>query len=394
MNPSYGPDKPPGIFFSNISRIAISALALCGFGINLMLFVRHLSGGGLAGCGGGSGCWELLNSRWSQVLGIPATAFGCLVYLVLMVSFTIKARWLLAPCIGLIVGAAAWFIFLQAVVIGRFCPWCMTAHSIGLVIALWIIRRNAVSGTLGPAIWTMGLAASGAVISLGLLQVLGPKPVTHRIDDVSTSGKAQSSSIHARGSGRKVEFDGGRKVYDVSALPHLGRPNATRVLVEYFDYSCLACQTMRGYLDALITKHPVDICVVVLPVPLDASCNHSLGFTESEHPDSCAIARYALALWRTKPEAFAAFHHALLNGLSLAEAKTRASQFVPKTDLDAAMRDPWIDELIQADIHDWVSFSVNTRNLPKLLISDKRILHGLPSGEADFIRVMERELGL
>ena len=44
--------------------------------------------------------------------------------------------------------------------------------------------------------------------------------------------------------------------------------------------------------------------------------------------------------------------------------------------------------------HNWVAFSADTRNLPKLLITGKRILHGLPSGEADFIRVMEHELGL
>ena len=58
------------------------------------------------------------------------------------------------------------------------------------------------------------------------------------------------------------------------------------------------------------------------------------------------------------------------------------------------MKDPWIDELIQANVADWVSFSGKTKHLPKLLIRDKRILHGLPSGEADFIRVMEQELGL
>lgn len=62
--------------------------------------------------------------------------------------------------------------------------------------------------------------------------------------------------------------------------------------------------------------------------------------------------------------------------------------------LETALRDPWVDELIQANIKDWVAFSAGTPKLPKLLISGTRILHGLPSGEADFIRVMEQELGL
>ena len=58
------------------------------------------------------------------------------------------------------------------------------------------------------------------------------------------------------------------------------------------------------------------------------------------------------------------------------------------------MRDPWIGRLIQADIADWVSLSGKSDKLPKLLIRDKRILHGLPSGQEDFIRVMKLELGL
>jgi hypothetical protein len=71
-----------------------------------------------------------------------------------------------------------------------------------------------------------------------------------------------------------------------------------------------------------------------------------------------------------------------------------ACQHVSPAQLDKALLDPWIDQLIQADIADWVSFSLKTKILPKLLISGKRILHGLPSDEADFIRVMEQELGL
>ena len=63
-------------------------------------------------------------------------------------------------------------------------------------------------------------------------------------------------------------------------------------------------------------------------------------------------------------------------------------------DLEAVLEDPWIDEVIRANVEDWIVMSRNARKLPKLLISDRRILHGLPSGEADFIRVMELELGL
>ena len=106
------------------------------------------------------------------------------------------------------------------------------------------------------------------------------------------------------------------------------------------------------------------------------------------------LASLALAVWRTHPAAFAAFHQRLLEHPVAPAARSEALKLMSQAELDAALRDPWIDELIQADVHDWVAFSATRKNLPKLLISGKRILHGLPSGEADFIRVMEQELDL
>jgi uncharacterized membrane protein len=377
-----------------VLELMILVLALAGLAINLLLMVRHLTGGGIAGCGGGSGCEELLNSRWSQMFGLPVTAFGGLAYVALMGSFAANGRRLLGPCLGLIAGAAVWFVFVQAVLVGRFCPWCMTAHAIGAVIVLLGWRHLATDGGMPSATRTIVLSAALAACGIALVQLLGPQPVTHRIGGIGDGGDVRNAAVHARGTGRKVEFDGGRKTYDLSALPHLGREDADRVMVEYFDYSCAACRTMRGYLEALIAKHPDGICVVVLPVPLERSCNHSLAASDAQHPGSCETARHALALWRAKPQAFARYHQTMLDGGSATTARSRALEILPRADLDAAMGDPWIDELLQANITDWLAFSADTRNLPKLLITGKRILHGLPSGEADFIRVMERELGL
>ena len=369
-------------------------LALAGFAINLLLFVRHLAGDAIAGCGSGSACGEMLNSRWSRVLGVPVTVFGGLAYLALIFAWVARLRVMLDMCLGLILGAAAWFVFVQAALVGHFCPWCMSAHGIGTVIFLLGMRLPAAGGgTLSP-LRTIGLAAGCSVIGIALLQWAGPLPVTHRIGGFGGTQEGIGTSIHARGTGRKVSFDGGRKIYDLTAMPHLGEPAARRVLVEYFDYSCPACQRMSGYLTALMAQHPADICVVVLPVPLNRSCNHALASGETQHPESCELARLALALWHATPQAFATFHQALLDGASVGSARAMALKSLPANELAATLRDPWIDELIQADIRDWISFSSDTPNLPKLLISDKRILHGLPSGQADFIRVMEHELGL
>ena len=117
---------------------------------------------------------------------------------------------------------------------------------------------------------------------------------------------------------------------------------------------------------------------------------------DQNHAGSCALARIALAVWRVKPEAFYGVHRKFLAGDQTGEPEAMewAMKALAGADLEAVLEDPWIDEVIRANVEDWLAMSRNARKLPKLLISDRRILHGLPSGEADFIRVMELELGL
>ncbi len=376
--------------------VAFFVLAFTGLAINCLLLFHHLSGVRIAGCGAGGSCETMLNSQWSVVLGVPVSMAGAGVYLVLMIAIVRKNLLWVNICLGAMLGAAVWFVFVQAVIIGRLCPWCMTGHAVGLsLVGLTFWRGKTRGGAVNENI-VMGAFAVMAAVGIAVLQYFGPRPMTHQLDDTPGGLAASGAGVHARGNGRKVKFGDGEMVYDVAAMPHLGRPNAPHVLVEYFDYQCSACRIMRGFLSSLMEKHPDDICVLVLPVPLDRGCNAALPEGEPQHPGSCALTRIALAVWRSDTEAYPALHRAFLTdpppdqaaAMALATAKVSAAR------LEAAMREPWIDELIQANIADWVSFSAKTRHLPKLLITQKRILHGLPSGEADFIRVMEQELGL
>jgi uncharacterized membrane protein len=392
---------------SSIHKAVLVGLTLVGFGLNLLLFIKAITGSDIAGCGGGSACDELLRSRWADVLGIPVTAFGLLVYVGVMLGFTDRCRRMLPSFLGAIAGAAGWFIVIQWFVIGRFCPWCMAAHAVGLTIGVMGWHQQWWDEDADCPLRVYGGSAVLTVIAISLSQFLGPAAVTHRVDTLQTakpvlgevSGTAGVPSarsmtrIHAFGNGRKATFEGGKRVYDVDSLPHLGPTEAKRVMVKYFDYPCPACRTMDGFLGSLMAKHPDDICVVLLPVPMERSCNHALGGKEAQHPGSCEITQIALALWRIKPEAFPAWHHSVIASATPTAAREQALQAVSAEELDAALLDPWIDELIQANAKDWISFSTKTQALPKLLITDTRILHGLPSNEADFLRVMEQELG-
>ncbi len=359
-------------------------LVLAGFSLNLYLLFLRLTDAGISGCGGGP-CDEVLASRWSVVFGVPVTVFGALVYLGLLVSLTPRGVSLTTPLLGAVLGSVGWFVFAQAVLIGKFCPWCLAVHGVGVaVVCLGAMRSQG-----GLAGWSYA-----SFLAIGLAQLYGPVPASHRIDELPVV--AGPPSMRAVGGGRIVSFDGGRKSFDVASLPRLGSTDAKHVLVEYFDFQCPSCRIMSGYLSALVEKHPAKICVLLMPVPLDPVCNEAFLPGDVGHPDSCELTRIALAVWRENPDAYPALHRAFLidPALKVSDALALARKQVPRARLDAAMDDPWIDEIIQANVADWVSLSAKTKHLPKLLIRDKRVLHGLPSGEADFIRVMEQELGL
>ncbi len=374
-------------------------MALAGLGANLLLLVRGLSeeGSTLVGCGPGSGCDEVLGSRWSQVLGMPVTVPGVLIYGLLLLALTRPGRQLLAPVLGLIFAAAVWFIFVQAAWIGAFCPWCMAAQGIGIALAaLGLPHAAGACGSWKRALAGFAITGPAGALALVLLQIFGPQPETHRVDEISPAPaddtKVMDIDAHSAGEGRLAVFFDGRKGYRVEELPHLGPADAPHVVIEYFDYACPACRTMGGYLESLVEAFPGEICVVLLPVPLDRDCNDSMPPLEPGHPGACEMARAALAIWRASPENFHAFHQAILADPDAANATALASALLP--DPAEAMRDPWIGSIIQANIDDWRVISADNPRLPKLLLANRRILHGFPPTEAGFIELIAYELQL
>jgi hypothetical protein len=151
---------------------------------------------------------------------------------------------------------------------------------------------------------------------------------------------------------------------------------------------------MQEFLNALLAKHPAELCLIVLPLPLERSCNPLMGPDDAEFPGSCKLTQLALAVWRKQPAAFAEFHQLLLAGADEGEARNAALELMSPQELTVAMRDAWIDELIAANVRDWAALSASNKKLPKLLIGGGGLIHGLPSGKAGFIKEVERVLGL
>ena len=371
-------------------------LCLVGLMLNLVLAWWKIAqpGGIIAGCGEADNCSEIFFTRWSQLFGLPIAALGAILYVLLYAALLWENGRIASVCYGCILGSAIWLTFVQALVLRHFCPWCMSAHAVGIMVVVlglfshpWDHRFKL--GLLG------GLGVS---FSLALGQLYGPLPVTHQVSVMPQPGPVDALplDIHAVGTGRKASFLDGKKIYDCQSMPRIGSPDAENVLVEYFDFQCPACRKMRLYLSALVEKYPKEVCVLVLPAPLDRACNSSLPEYEPGHPGSCDLTRIALAVWRIRPEAYPIIHEQFMSDppMDRATALAFAHVQVDRTKLAAAMQDPWIDRLIQANINDWQTFSADSKILPQLLISGKRVLHGIPSSQEEFMQVMEKELGL
>ena len=126
-------------------------LAVAVLGAGYMAYVSF-SHGPVAGCGAGSGCDKVLQSRWAYWLGIPVSLPAVLVYLGLLAATVFAQKrpswadqqraWAVMIILSVVIaGAATWFIGLQAFVIESFCKFCMTAHTCGLIASVLCLKH-------------------------------------------------------------------------------------------------------------------------------------------------------------------------------------------------------------------------------------------------------------
>ncbi|MEM7680823.1 MAG: vitamin K epoxide reductase family protein [Planctomycetota bacterium] len=138
----------------------------------------------------GSSCGDLTATSWSQALGVSLLVVAAGVYVLLGLALVATqlprregkpsgdgkrptAKLVSLTLAGAIVGAGVWFTFLQAFVIGQWCPLCMLAHGIGLGVAsavVWGFRK------LGPRRIALSLGC-GFALAGGLA---GVQIIEHR----------------------------------------------------------------------------------------------------------------------------------------------------------------------------------------------------------------------
>ena len=379
-------------------------LSMLAFGLGLWLTIQKWTGqiNSLAGCGSGSGCANVLGSKWSMVLGIvPVSVFSCLLYLAMVASLWMRGTlvdWARSLMAWMLLLAAMWFIAVQLFVIRAICPYCMIIHGVGITIGLIVLL--CMPPLRKTKAWLMQtlLPAVMLVAALALIQHYGPEPETHLLAE-SILGDSKSNSatpdIHAQGAGRTVFFLDNAKSFRVEQLPHLGKTDASHVLVKYFDYTCEACLDTHEYLDDLLAKYPGQLAVIVLPVPLERACNPHLPLGLKDHRNACKFAELALRVWRADPEIFPSFHQSLFEcrdqPYEVAEALAYA--MIDPSKLDTVDHS-WVIKVLEQNVSDYSLFVRDTPVMPKLLVKETLMVNGKTKDRETLERLLQEQLGI
>ncbi|MFK7910324.1 MAG: vitamin K epoxide reductase family protein [Akkermansiaceae bacterium] len=367
-------------------------LCIIAAGLSVWLTVEKMTGqiDSLAGCGKGSGCENVLGSKWSVVFGtIPVSLFSSLLYLAVAASLLFRIRFgerLRIVAAFMMIAAAVWFTALQLLILNTICPYCMAMHSLGVVIAFLVLFIEAKKGgRISNYIWgsIIGIAS---VIGLAVTQYFGPAPDTHRLDkDVVISNGVENdvTNPHTQGEGRLVTFFGGDKSYRVSGLPHLGSVDAEHVIVKYFDYTCASCKAVHKNLEAIQEDYPKKLSIIVLPVPLNRSCNPHLPLGVKDHENACDFARLSLRVWLAEPEKFGEFHEWLFeyHQQPMEVAEAMAYSLVGE-DKMGSVSNSQIEALLRQNVRDYEDLVKKTPVMPKLILKDSIVLQGVPQDVA------------
>jgi len=371
------------IRLSVAALLGVAALVLC-----IVMGIHSLSGTALVGCGTGSSCDSVLGGRWSTLFGIfPIGGIAAGVYLAFLLAACVvlfskddalrdlasKALLLLS---GAIIGAAVWFIGLQAFVEREFCKYCMSAHFIGIVCSL-LAASSLLRKTPSGRSWMA--AGAGLAALLAVLQVL-----------------TAPDSVYQEGRGEEAF-----PIISPDEAPVVGDPGAEYVIDLLYDYQCSHCRTVHDLLPDVISHFDGRVAFVLCPCPLSPKCNPYVPREETRFEGSCDLARLALAVYELDPGAFAGFDAWLFGAGEAAwrpraveSARERAGSIVGKESLDALLPDPSLSEPLRraADLFGRTSTRGNA-GIPRFVFGDQWVVPAADTAE-DLAKILSEQFGI
>ncbi len=407
------------------------ALVVAAMGLSTYLLGVSLSGGAAAGCGPDSPCHDVLSSRWSQWFGVPVSALALGVYAGLLAALGIarsapsevQRRAALAALIMLatmVAGAALWFVAAQVWLIGAVCPYCLAAHTCGIVSIVLLLPDISSPAGSTPARSRRTQAVLAGLAAVGVL-IAGQawyEPPTYRVASLPESSavravpapsptNAPPASTPSAVTGpatsplpappRLLALHGGQFELDLREVPVLGSPDAPHTVVCLFDYTCSHCRTLHRQLAEVLGTLSNQLAVACVVVPLDTNCNPIVRRMDPASVHACDYARLSLAVWRADREQFRAFDTWLFEGdapPSPEAARERAEALVGLDAVPSALADPWVEDQIRRNIALYLkNYEVTRRSrLPQLMFGSQ-VSEGRMRSAAELAQLLGAQLG-
>lgn len=314
--------------------------------------------------GGGADCGAVLGTKWSKLWGLPVSGLAMGLYAVVLAALLWRKRTggvVLCTAAAAVVGAAAWFTYLQLFELEAICKYCMADHALGVTLAgllLWgATAKHLIPGVIVGLLGT-GVLAGGQLLSddavfvvegeggtrAGQILTLLDGRLTLNLDEEMVVGDL--SQLDAPGN-KDVGASG-----SVSGGGDASGSGGGRLIVKIADYNCPHCRHAHEVLHAMD-----DVAVVLLPMPLNPACNayvNELPLPQFEH--SCELARLAIAIHRIDPSQLEAYDHwAYGDGWpNTAEAgRAFAETLVDPLQLQIELNDPAIDAIVRRNTEAW-----------------------------------------
>ena len=324
-------------------RKAMVALVTIVLLLSIILCFHSISGRGLIGCSQGTNCNTVLGSKWSFLFGIiPVSALAAGVWIAFLICLILHSRnsdlelqyflnRILLILSGAVTGSAAWFIWLQSHMIKAFCPYCMTAHILGIAISvltvIWCVRQKP-----GHSLLNIGFGLTIAV-ALAVVQ-FATTPLT----------------LAERGFAREPLPE-----LSPRELPVTGDPDAPHVITLLYDWQCSHCRKIHNMLPDVVDILSGKVAFILCPISLSRECNPLIpqGSTD-RFTGSCQLLHIGLALWRTDPIAYSRYEEWYWgdpskgwNPPGVEDATAYASDLIGADRLEQAIKDPWIESYMQ-----------------------------------------------
>lgn len=213
------------------------------------------------GCG--TGCGEVLSSRYSRIAGVSTAWLGVAVWSGLLMSSGALAKgkrtwtgWLGLFFAAATVFGATWFVWLQVGVLRAACPLCNTAHMCAVTGVLLLLRSR----------WAvmrqqMRPSFAGTAAAAGLAGVVCMALAGHASSPRQSVASLQSGP---EVQGTHLILHGGAASVDTAAYPSLGSGEFGAVFLA--DYTCTHCRQMLAALKGMAAADPAMPKVVLLPV--------------------------------------------------------------------------------------------------------------------------------